>query len=150
VNAVLRTTTDLPAEEVAEAFKQLTWIERLWRELKDVMEVRPIYHHKKKDNVRGHIFASFLALYLSSMLRRRLDEQWRKENPRKAETPERPEPPRLQVPWDKLMLDLAQVRAIRVKLGDERYRMRTAFKGDVDLAFRAVGVRPPRMAEVLK
>jgi hypothetical protein len=147
---VLRTTTDLPAEEVAEAYKQLTWIERLWRELKDVMEVRPIYHHKKKNNVRGHIFASFLALYLSSMLRRRLDDQWRKENPEKAEPPPRPEPARLPVPWDKLLLDLSQVRAIRVKLGDERFRMRTAFKGDVDLAFRAVGVRPPPMAEPLK
>jgi hypothetical protein len=147
---VLRTTTDLPAEEVAEAYKQLTWIERLWRELKDVMEVRPIYHHKKKNNVRGHIFASFLALYLSAMLRRRLDDQWRKDNPDRAEPPPRPEPPRLPVPWDQLMLDLAQVRAIRVKLGDERFRMRTAFKGHVDLAFRAVGVRPPPMAEPLK
>jgi transposase len=50
---VLRTTTMLPADEVAEAYKQLHWIERLWRELKTVIEVRPIYHHKKKDNVKG-------------------------------------------------------------------------------------------------
>ena len=59
---VLRTNTELPAPEVAEAYRQLTWIERLWRELKDVMEVRPIYHHQKKDNVKGHIFVSFPAL----------------------------------------------------------------------------------------
>jgi hypothetical protein len=44
---VLRTTTDLPAWEVGEAYKQLIWIERLWRELKHVMEVRPIYHHQQ-------------------------------------------------------------------------------------------------------
>jgi hypothetical protein len=71
---VLRTTTDLSASEVAEAYRQLTWIERLWRELKDVMQMRPIYHHKKKENVKGHIFGAFLALYLSAILRRRLDE----------------------------------------------------------------------------
>lgn len=36
---VLRTTTSLPADEVAQAYKQLSAIERLWRELKDVVEV---------------------------------------------------------------------------------------------------------------
>ena len=78
---VLRTSTELPAAELAEAYRQLTWIERLWRELKDVVQLRPIYHQHKKDNVKGHIFAAFLALYLSAMLRRRLDELWQREHP---------------------------------------------------------------------
>jgi hypothetical protein len=42
---VLRTTTDLPADEVALAYKNLLWIERLFRDLKDLLETRPIYHH---------------------------------------------------------------------------------------------------------
>src|SRR5262249_17306884 len=41
---VLRTTTKLSAAECGEAYKELTWIERLWRELKDVVELRPVYH----------------------------------------------------------------------------------------------------------
>jgi hypothetical protein len=33
---VLRTTTDLPADEVALAYKNLLWIERLFRDLKSL------------------------------------------------------------------------------------------------------------------
>lgn len=143
---VLRTTTDLPASEVAEAYKQLTWIERLWRELKDVVAVRPIYHHQKKDNVRGHIFGSFLALYLTAELRRRLEEQWSKEHPEQAER-EDAGPPRLPVSWDQLLTDLADVRALYIRVEDELYRMRTELKGNAGLAFRASGVRPPALAE---
>jgi hypothetical protein len=42
---VLRTTTELPADEVALAYKNLLWIERLFRDLKSLLETRPIYHH---------------------------------------------------------------------------------------------------------
>jgi transposase len=146
---VLRTTTDLAAWEVAEAYKQLTWIERLWRELKDVVEVRPIYHHQKKQNVQGHIFGCFLALYLSAMFRRRLEEQWHKDHPEEVEEESVVEPPRLPIWWDKLIEDLSQVRAIRVRLDDERYLMRTELKGDAHFAFRAVGVSPPPLAQLL-
>jgi transposase len=146
---VLRTTTSLSAAEVAEAYKQLTWIERLWRELKDVMEVRPIYHHLKKDNVKGHIFASFLALYLSATLRHRLEEQWWREHPDHARKEEGRGPARLPVGWETLLRDLAQVRAIHVRLDGECYRMRTELRGSAHTAFRAVGVRPPPPAEKL-
>jgi len=147
---VLRTTTELPAPEVAEAYKQLTWIERLWRELKEVMEVRPIYHWQKKDNVKGHIFASFLALYLSATLRRRLEALREKEHPEAARPSRGAEPARLPVPWEKLLEDLCQLRAIRVQLDNERYLMRTELKGHAHEAFRAVGLRPPPLAQPLK
>ncbi len=147
---VLRTTTDLPASEVAEAYKQLTWIERLWRELKEVMEVRPIYHHQKKDNVKGHIFASFLALYLSASLRRRLDALAQKEHPEAAGNRNATEPARLPIRWEKLLEDLSQLRAIRVRLDNQCYLMRTELKGQAHEAFRAVGVRPPPLAQPLE
>jgi transposase len=146
---VLRTTTDLPAGEVAEAYKQLTWIERLWRELKEVMEVRPIYHHQKKENVKGHIFASFLALYLSARLRRRLEELKQKEHPEEASPGSSVAPARLPIPWEKLLADLSQVRAITVRVDNQRYLMRTELKGHAPEVFRAVGVRPPPLAQPL-
>ncbi len=146
---VLRTTTDLPAPEVAAAYKQLTWIERLWRELKEVMEVRPIYHWQKKDNVKGHIFASFLALYLSATLRRRLDELRQKEHPEGTSPRRGVEPARLPLPWEKLLQDLSQVRAVTVRLDDQRYLMRTELKGHASEVFRAVGLRPPPLAQLL-
>lgn len=144
---VLRTTTMLPADEVAEAYKQLHWIERLWRELKTVIEVRPIYHHKKKDNVKGHIFGSFLALYLSAILRRKLHELASTEKPQWYEAPTGKEPARLHVPWDELLRDLGQVRAVTVRLEDKKYLLRTEMKGHANFAFRAVGVRPPPAAQ---
>jgi hypothetical protein len=146
---VLRTTTDLPAAEVAQAYKQLTWIERLWRELKDVMEVRPIYHHLKKQNVQGHIFACFLALYLGALLRRRLDDLWVQEHPEEAVPTPAGEPARLHLPWDALLEDLSQLRAIRVRLDDQRYLMRSELRGHAGTAFRAVGLRPPALAQPL-
>jgi hypothetical protein len=70
---VLRTTTtELAAEEVAHAYKDLTWIERLWRELKDVVELRPIFRWRLRQNVKGHIFSCFLALHVAAFLRRKL------------------------------------------------------------------------------
>lgn len=70
---VLRTTTVLPAEEVALAYKNLLWIERLFRDLKSLLETPPIYHHWIKDNVKGHIFGGFLALYLVVVLRKKIE-----------------------------------------------------------------------------
>jgi hypothetical protein len=147
---VLRTSTELPAAEVAEAYRQLTWIERLWRELKDVVELRPIYHHHKKDNVKGHIFAAFLALYLSAMLRQRLDELWHREHPDESTAePARPQPAKTRWPWEDLIRDLSQLRGLRVRLDEELYLLRTELKGTADRAFRAVGLRPPPLAQKL-
>jgi hypothetical protein len=126
---VLRTTTALPAAEVAQAYKELTWIERLWRELKDIVEVRPNYHWRKRDNVKGHIFVCFLALYLAALLRRKLaaDE--------------------LDVQWDEVIRDLSSMRAVTVELGGEHYRMRTPLRGAAGRIFAAVGLKPPPLAE---
>ena len=128
---VLRTTTELPASEVAQAYKQLTWIERLWRELKDVMEVRPIYHWQFKDNVKGHIFVCFLALYLAALLKRKLAEAKHK------------------IPWDEVVRDLSSVRAVTVKLADDRYLMRSPMNGCAGRVFAAIGIKPPALAEPL-
>jgi hypothetical protein len=128
---VLRTTTDLPAEEVALAYKNLLWIERLFRDLKSLLETRPIYHHWVKDNVKGHIFGCFLALYLVVVLRKKIAALGR------------------PVEWHDLMRDLSQLRAIGLQLGDHAYRLRTELCGTAHVAFQAVGLRPPPLAQVL-
>ncbi len=128
---ILRTTTSLPAAEVALAYKQLCWIERLWRDLKDVMEVRPIFHHLKKDNVRGHIFVCFLALYLAAELKRRLKAA------------------QLTLPWDDVIRDLTAVRAIQARVGGERHLMRSPLKGCAGKVLAAVGVKAPPVAQPL-
>jgi len=128
---VLRTTTDLPADEVALAYKNLLWIERLFRDLKSLLETRPIYHHWVKDNVKGHIFACFLALYLVVVLRKKIVALGR------------------SVEWADLIRDLSQLRAIGLQLDDQEYLLRTDLRGTAHVAFQAVGLRPPPLAQVL-
>lgn len=128
---VLRTTTKIPAAEVAEAYKMLTWIERLWRELKNVMEVRPIFHWRKRENVKGHIFACFLALHLAALLKRKLTEA------------------NLSLQWDEVIRDLSQVRAVTVELGGEKYLMRSPLAGCAGKVFAAVGLKVPPLAQLV-
>jgi Transposase DDE domain len=128
---VLRTTTTLPADEVALAYKNLLWIERLFRELKSVLETRPIYHHLVKDNVKGHIFGCFLALYLVVVLRKKIEQLGQR------------------VEWADLIRDLSQLRAIALRLDAHRYVLRTDLTGVAHVAFKAVGLRPPPLAHRL-
>jgi hypothetical protein len=126
---VLRTSTDLPAEEVARAYKHLSWIERLWRDLKDVVELRPIFHWRKRGNVKGHIFVCFLSLYLAALLKRKLAQA------------------DLKLPWDEIIRDLSAMRAVTVALGGERYLLRSPLQGSAGKILGALGIKPPPLAQ---
>jgi transposase len=79
---VLRTNTDLEAEEVALKYKQLWMVEALFRSVKSVLATRPIYH-KRDETIRGHVFCSFLALLLRKELEDRMARAgWRRSGPR--------------------------------------------------------------------
>ena len=126
---VLRTSTELPADEVACAYKHLTWIERLWRDLKDIVELRPIFHWQKRDNVKGHIFVCFLSLYLAALLKRKLAQA------------------DLKLPWDEIIRDLSALRAITVALGGEQYLLRSPLQGSAGKILAALGIKPPPLAQ---
>ncbi|MGE5769197.1 MAG: IS1634 family transposase [Betaproteobacteria bacterium] len=121
---VLRTNTDVPADEVARLYKGLWRVERAFREVKSTLEIRPIYHQNDEACV-GHLVAGFLALRLEVDLQRRLDAAG------------------VTTPWPDLMRDLAQVHAVVVDLNGQRYRLRTDLAGAAHAAFAAAGVRPP-------
>ncbi len=127
---VLRTNTELPTEEVALTYKSLWRIERLFREQKSTLAVRPIYHRRDETSI-GHIVGSFLALRLEIDLQRRLDARGS------------------QVSWPELMSDLDALRAVELELDGMRYRLRTDLVGAVHEAFAAAGMRPPPVLEAL-
>ena len=60
---VLKTNTELPPEEVAIKYKELWQVEHLFRDTKSVLNTRPVFH-QRDENIRGHVFCSFLALVL--------------------------------------------------------------------------------------
>jgi len=124
---VLTTNTNASAADVALRYKSLWRVERVFRETKSTIDMRPIFHHSDTNSI-GHIVACFLALRLEVDLQRRLDEK------------------KVDVPWPDLMLDLGQVHAVDVELHGERYRLRTDLVRHAHHAFSAAGVRPPPSA----
>jgi transposase len=62
---------DLSAVQAVEGYKDLSEVERSFRELKDLIEMRPIYHHRPK-RVRAHIFVAALAFLLARTLEKKL------------------------------------------------------------------------------
>ena len=61
---LLRTSDPkLSAEDIALGYKQLLEVERGWRDLKQVIDLRPVYH-RKEERIRAHIILCWLALLL--------------------------------------------------------------------------------------
>lgn len=69
---VLRTTTDLPPDQVALAYRGLWRVERTFRTLKTPLEIRPVFHTSEA-GVRGHIQTCVLAYTLARVLEDRLE-----------------------------------------------------------------------------
>ncbi|WP_425057930.1 hypothetical protein SCACP_25010 [Sporomusa carbonis] len=57
---VIKTNTALPAQDVVLSYKTLMNVERAFREIKNSLDVGPLYHWNEK-RVRGHIFVCVLA-----------------------------------------------------------------------------------------
>lgn len=53
----------LPAADIAIGYKQLLDIERGWRDMKSIIDLRPVYH-RLEDRIRAHILLCWLALLL--------------------------------------------------------------------------------------
>jgi transposase len=69
---VLRTTTSLPPEQVALAYRGLWRVENAFRTLKTPLELRPLFHTSEA-GVRGHVQACVLAYGLVRVIEDRLD-----------------------------------------------------------------------------
>ncbi len=64
---------ELGAVEAVERYKDLMEVEQAFRDLKDVIEMRPIYHQTKR-RVEAHIFVAALALLLKHAIGRKLEQ----------------------------------------------------------------------------
>jgi hypothetical protein len=61
---LLRTSDPhLAAEDIALGYKQLLEVERGWRDMKQVIDLRPVYH-RKEERIRAHVILCWLALLL--------------------------------------------------------------------------------------
>jgi transposase len=79
---VLRTTTSLPPEQVALAYRGLWRVEHAFRTLKTPLELRPLFHTSEA-GVRGHVQACVLAYGLVRIIEDRLDAAGLDSTPRR-------------------------------------------------------------------
>lgn len=126
---MLTTTADLSAEEVALRYKELWRVKRIFREAKDTLSTRPIFH-KYDSTIAGHVFCSFLALLIMHELKRRLG---------------------FSCEWRQIKQDLEAVYEIEVADGGRTWLLRSPLEGVAGKVFKAVGVAAPpsaRMAQL--
>jgi len=127
---VLQTSTNLSSEEVARAYKNLWMIEHVFKDIKNIFKIRPIFHWTPS-RVRGHIFICFLSFLLVVSLKRKLSDRGVKESV-----------------W-RVIRDLSRIRAVKLSVKDKAYLVRTEFQGLAHRAHQAVGLRiPPRVQKL--
>jgi transposase len=127
---VLITNTQLPADKVALKYKELWRVERVFRDMKSLLETRPVYH-QKDENIAGHVFCSFLAL----VLRKELDQ-------RLADSKHRFE-------WSDIKQDLKALKQVEIEENGKCFAIRTECKGVCEKVFQSVRVAlPPTIKEV--
>jgi transposase len=100
---IATTESALSVLEVVAIYKELSDVERAFRQLKDVLAMRPIYH-QIEPRVKAHIFVAALALLIQRLLHRRLEQAGIDFSPERA------------------MQALETVRAVTFRLGDQSQR----------------------------
>jgi len=127
---VLTTNTDLPADKVALKYKELWQVERVFRDVKSLLDTRPIFH-QRDENIRGHVFCSFLALILRKELEIRLNNAGH------------------DFEWSDIKQDLATLQIVTIEEDGKRFALRTECQGCCGKIFQAVRVAlPPVIREV--
>jgi len=73
---LLRTSDPkMTAEDIALGYKQLLEVERGWRDLKQVIDLRPVYH-RKEERIRAHVILCWLALLLARVAENACAATW--------------------------------------------------------------------------
>jgi transposase len=98
--------------------------------MKSILETRPIYH-QTDENIRGHVFCSFLALVLRKELDIRLDKAGH------------------AFEWSDIKQDLKSLQEITIEDNGRTMGIRSESLGTCSKVFQAVGVAiPPTIREV--
>jgi|SRR5690349_10506718 len=65
----------LPAADIALGYKQLLEVERGWRDMKQILDLRPVYH-RLEERIRAHVLLCWLALLLIRLIETRTGRTW--------------------------------------------------------------------------
>ena len=127
---VLMSNTNFSAEKIALKYKELWQVEEVFRDIKSILETRPVYH-QKDENIRGHVFCSFLSLVLRKELDKRLERC------------------EYYFEWADIKQDLKALQEVEIEENGKSLAIRTECLGTCGKVFRAVGVGiPPTIREL--
>ena len=128
---VLKTNTSLTSEQVALKYKELWQVEQVFRDMKSILDTRPIFH-KRDETIRGHVFCSFLSL----VLRKELDRRLEKNNH--------------CLEWTDIKQDLKALQEIVLEDNEKTLAVRSECQGTCGKVFQSVGIAiPPTIREIL-
>ncbi len=65
----------LTTEDIALGYKQLLQVERGWRDMKQVIDLRPVFH-RREDRIRAHVILCWLALLLIRVAENTAGRPW--------------------------------------------------------------------------
>ena len=65
----------MTTEDIALGYKQLLQVERGWRDMKQVIDLRPVYH-RREDRIRAHVILCWLALLLMRVAENTAGRPW--------------------------------------------------------------------------
>jgi len=126
---VLATNTNLSAEKVALSYKELWQVEKVFRDVKSLLNTRPIFHQRDR-TIRGHVFCSFLALVLRKELERQLNLAGH------------------VLEWAEIKQDLKALQQVTIEENGIKMAIRSKCEGVCGKVFQAVGVAmPPTIRE---
>ena len=129
---VLTTSTALSTAEVALQYKELWRVEHVFRDMKSILDTRPVYH-QLDETITGHVFCSFLALVLRKELDKRLEAQ------------------NMNLEWNDIKRDLLRLQEVQLDESKNRkIAIRTAPQGTCASVFKAAGVAlGPTIREII-
>ena len=127
---VLRTNTNFSAEKSALKYKELWEVEHVFRDIKSVLETRPVFH-QRDETIKGHVFCSFLALILRKELDRRLEAS------------------DYSFEWSDIKQDLKELQEIIIEDNGKMLAIRSECVRSCGKIFKAAGVAlPPTIREI--
>ncbi len=124
---LLCSAPELSPPEIVDAYYTLQEIERAFRDMKDFLKLRPIYHWTDR-RVKAHIFACVLAYLLEKALGERLQRAGLTLSARCA------------------LDQLSTLHMVESQLGDTRVRTTSRPSPMVQAVLNAVGLSPPAAA----
>jgi hypothetical protein len=65
----------MSAEDIAAGYKQLLEVERGWRDMKSVLDLRPVCH-RLEERIRAHVLLCWLALLLARVAENQAGQTW--------------------------------------------------------------------------